>query len=594
MAAMNKKTIANKLLPIHSKRRNLVKKLIKKNVTTNTVKSISYEEWISKFEDKLFIEPISITNKSPLISIVVPCYNTPSNYINELIDSVISQTYSKWELILADGSTSSVASNRLKKISDRDERIKYVKVGENLGIVGNTNKGLAKAKGDYIAFMDHDDTLSHHALNEVVSCISMNPKLDLIYTDEDKLSDNGKNRLLPFFKPDWSPELLLGVNYITHFVVVRRTLVQKSGGLRVGFDGAQDFDFLLRITEMTNNIMHIPKILYHWRLAEGSTAKNVGEKDYSDQAGRNALNDAITRRNIKAEVLEITDRPTNYRLKYKLPINQPKVSIIIPFKDKADLLKQCLNSIFTKTNYKNFELILISNNSTEEQTFKYLSEVEKNKLCKIFYWNHPFNYSKINNYGRSKASGKFLVLLNNDTEVLNSEWLEELIGVASQPNIGEVGALLFYPDKTIQHAGVILGLGGMAGHVFRHHQPNDWTAFGMPAWPRNYLAVTAACVAIETSKYDQVGGLDETFTIAGNDVAIGIRLHEAGYRNVFWPFAKLMHYENVSVGSYNNVPIKDYDHSLTYYRPYINWNDPYFNKNLDLMNEQIGLRGNYE
>lgn len=553
----------------------------------------SYSEWINKTEPALFAtttEQIAKLKDKPIISIVVPCYNTPEKYLHPLIESVLEQTYTGWQLILADGSSKAESNQLIQKYAGKDDKITYKKVGKNLGIVGNTNAGLEVAKGEYVAFMDHDDVLSPYALAEVAIAINDNPKLDLIYSDEDKLSDDGKTRSIPFFKPDWSPELLLGVNYITHFVVAKKSLVDKINGLREGFDGAQDYDFLLRLTEKTNKIKHIPKILYHWRLAEGSTAKNVGEKNYADTAGQRALADAAKRRGIKAKVVEIPERPTNYRLKFALPEKQPKVSIIIPFKDKADLLKQCVGSILAKTTYKNYELILISNNSTEQATHNYLDKLKKEKRCKIYRWDHPFNYSKVNNFGRTKATGDYLVLLNNDTKVITPEWLEELIGAASQPGVGAVGPLLYYPNKTIQHAGVVLGMTGMAGHVFRYRLPTDWTDFGLPCWPRNYLAVTAACLAIQAKKYDEVGGLDEIFTVAGNDVALGLRLHEAGYRNVYWPFAELVHYENVTVGSYQNVPQLDYDHSLEYYRPYLDNGDPYFNPNLDLMNEQIGLK----
>lgn len=583
----------NKLVPVGSRRRRALKRL--KSSQPSTPKAgLTYKQWIDRCEPALFAAPPPESKLTPLISLVVPFYNTPKRYAEDCLASIIGQSYKNWQLCLVDGSTDKAVSDYLLAASKQDARITYLKVGQNLGIVGNTNHGLAAAKGEFVAFMDHDDRLAPQALAEVVRVLADNPEADLIYSDEDKLSDDGKQRLLPFFKPDWSPELLLGVNYITHFVVARKSLIDKIGGLRQGFDGAQDYDFLLRLTEQTDKITHIPKILYHWRLAEGSTAKDVGEKDYADTAGQRALADAVKRRGLNARVVEIPERPTNYRLRFQLPQKQPKVSIIIPFKDKPELLKQCVGSILDKTTYQNYELILVSNNSTEKATHEYLERLKTQPHCKVHVWDHPFNYSKINNYGRKQATGEYLVLLNNDTEVITPAWLEELIGVASQPDIGAVGPLLYYPDKTIQHAGVILGMTGMAGHVFRRHLPGDWTEFGLPSWPRNYLAVTAACLAIKAKKYDQVGGLDETFTIAGNDVALGLRLYEAGYRNVYWPFAELIHYENVSVGSYQNVPQLDYDHSLRYYRPYLDWHDPYFNDNLDLMNEQVGLRSKYE
>jgi GT2 family glycosyltransferase len=586
------KYIVKKILIYSGRRIKIITKILMPN---NVRKQIDpYQKWIKNQEPKLFQGSKHQYKYRPKISIVVPCYNTPDKYIRPLINSIKAQTYENWELCIADGSTSNKHSVLIKNICESDDRFKYKKLKGNKGIVGNTNEAIAMATGEFIAFVDHDDLLSRHALNEVVGVLNKDKSTDLIYSDEDKISDDGKTRSLPFFKPDWSPELLLGVNYITHLTVVRKSLAGKLGGLREGFDGAQDYDFLLRITEKTENIKHIPKVLYHWRLADGSTAGGVEAKDYADGAGQRALRDACDRRGLNAKVLPVDNKPTNYRLQYALPKRQPMVSIIIPFKDKADLLEQCVESIIEKSTYKNFEILLLSNNSVEKETDDYLKTLTNEKRCRVEYWDNPFNYSAINNYGASIAKGEYLVLLNNDTKILTDDWLEELVSAASQPNIGAVGPILFYPNNTIQHAGVILGMGGMAGHVFRGHQKDDWTVFGIPAWPRNYLAVTGACLVIEKKKYDQMKGLDETFTIAGNDVALGIKLTEAGYRNVYWPFAELIHYENVSVGSYKNVPKKDYDHSLTYYRPYLNYNDPYFNKNIDIMDESVSIRREYE
>lgn len=590
--------IKRKIISVLSKKSRIGKAIIRvrgvlQSSSMPSTDGMLYNKWIGDKEPGLFL-PTNKQLREVLISVIVPCYNTPDKYLIPLVESVLAQKITKWELVLADGSTNKARRKAISEQSRLDPRIKYVSIKENLGIVGNTNIGIKASKGEFIAFLDHDDTLSSYALHEVTSILNQNKELDLIYSDEDKLSEDGKTRTLPFFKPGWSPELLLGVNYITHFVVARKSLVDEIGGLRPGFDGAQDYDFLLRLTEKTDKIYHIPKILYHWRLAEGSTSSDVGEKSYADDAGQRALKDAVIRRKIKADVIEIPDRPTNYRLKFRLPQKKPKVSVIIPFKDKPELLKQCVSSILNKTMYDNYEVILLSNNSEEPETHELLKSYKDQEKIKVHYWNHPFNYSAINNYGVKKSKGKYLVLLNNDTEVISPDWLDELVGVAIQPGVGAVGPMLFYPDDTIQHAGIILGMGGMAGHVFRKRQPEEWTAFGLSLWPRNYLAVTGACLVVEKDKYQEVGGLDEKFIIAGNDVAFGIKLHEAGYRNVCWPFAKMYHYENVSVGSYDNVPKSDYDHSLTYYRPYLNYKDPYFNSNLDIMNESVSLRSNYE
>lgn len=586
-------------LPVGTKRRALVRRLLfaKQNTGPSVDSGISYFEWVRDVEPGLYQNSSSELSKCknrPLISIVVPCFNTPDKYLIPFLKSVLEQHYDNWQLCLADGSTESKRASAIERASKADKRITYKRLEDNGGIVKNTNSAIALATGDFIAFMDHDDVLSPFALAEVVIELNAHPNTELFYSDEDKLSDDGKHRVIPFFKPDWSPELLLGVNYITHFVVVKKSLVDQLGGLREGFDGAQDYDFLLRATELTNKIRHIPKMLYHWRLAEGSTAVLVGKKSYADTAGQRALSDAVIRRKIQAEVVEIPERPTNYRLRYLLPKKKPFVSIIIPFKDKVDLLKACVPSIL-KSNYDNYEIILISNNSIESATHEYLAVLKKEKRCKVYEWNQKFNYSAVNNFGRTKAKGEYLVFLNNDTEVLDNEWLNELVGVASQPQNGAVGPLLLYPDGRIQHAGVVLGMKTMAGHVFRLRQSSEWTDFGLALWPRNYFAVTGACLVIATKKFDKVGGFDELLTIGGNDVALCLRLHEAGYNNVYWPLTRLTHFENVSVGDYNSsVPMGDYNRSLEYYRPYLDSGDPYYNPNFDLMNESVGLRSRHE
>lgn len=591
------KKIINALLPKGSKRRDIVKRLVRRPPVTLRSSSITYSEWMKNCEPKLFCDTVRNLDgvkRKPLISILVPCFNTPDKYLQPLIASVFSQKYENWQLCIADGSTDEDRSRAIQEISGKDKRIAYKKIKTNKGIVGNTNEALQLARGEFIAFMDHDDMLSPYALAEIVIMIDKYPEADLIYSDEDKLTDDGTRRIIPFFKPDWSPDMLLGVNYITHFVVARAGIVHEIGGLRDGFDGAQDYDFLLRFTEKTRHIYHIPKILYHWRQADGSTAGSVGEKNYADDAGRRALKDAVARRGIKANVIEITDRPTNYRLQYVLPEKEPSVSIIIPFKDKVELLEACVPSILT-SEYKNFEIILISNNSTEPETYRYLDSLKNEPKCRIERWDHPFNYSAINNYGASLSKADFLIFLNNDTKVITPGWIHELVGVASQKGIGAVGPLLLYPNEMIQHAGVVLGIRTMAGHPFRMRTPEAWTDFGLALWPRNYVAVTGACLAIARDTFLEAGGFDEGLRVGGNDVALCITLHEKGLRNIYWPFAQLYHFENVSVGDYNsNVPIEDYNRSLIYYNQYLKNGDPYFNKNLDLMNEYIGIGGGNE
>jgi GT2 family glycosyltransferase len=586
-----KETIKN-ILPRGSKRRiaaGRVKSIILHGPNSNVFK---YKSWIKRIEPKT-LSPV-LQEQDGLISIIVPCFNTPERYIKALVRSLIDQTYQNWQLCIADGSDDSRFVELIKLQAEKDKRISYVRAKGNLGIAGNTNMAVEIAKGEYLAFLDHDDILPKYALNEMMAAIINNPKADILYSDEDRLSENGRIRMSPFFKPDWSPELFFSANYVTHFFVIRAKLFKKLGGLKSEYDGSQDYDLMLRALELKPKIVHVPKILYHMRMAASSTASAITVKSYVHDSGGRAIADYLARNNIKAEVLQIPDRPTNHWVKYDLD-TKTKVSIIIPFKDKVDLLKTCLGSIKKKTDYKNYEVILVSNNSTEKETFDYLDKISIEKNIKVYKYDKPFNFSAVNNFGRSKASGQVLVFLNNDTEVINSEWLEELASVAMRKEVGEVGPLLFYPDMTIQHAGVIVGMLGVAGHVFRQLKPGTLTPFWLPDWPRNYLAVTAACVAIEASKFDMIGRFDENFKTAGQDVKLGISLYEAGYRNVYWPFARLVHYENVSVGKYNkrNDTVHDYNESMKYYRPYIEKGDPYYNPNLDTMSEIPILRRNY-
>ena len=589
------KKVAERVLPKNTMRRKVAQGVYRRSRVALGLNrprgSLSYSQWIGKGEPHVWVEPRTYS-QTPLISVVVPTYNTPDKYILPLLESLKDQIYENWQLCIADGSTVASRAKAIKNACGDDERIVYKRLQKNHGIVGNTNEALGIATGEFIGFLDHDDLLSPHALLEVVDVINRHADIELIYSDEDKISDDGKSRSLPFFKPDWSPALLEGVNYITHFLVVRQSLLKKLKGLREGFDGSQDYDFLLRATDATDKIIHIPKILYHWRLADGSTAGPIDNKSYAADAGLRALQDHVKRMKIKGETLARPDLPTNYRIRYDIP-KGAKASIIIPFKDKVDITRVCVKSILEKTAYQNYEIILISNRSVEERTHQYLASLKDEKV-RIFYYDKPFNYSAINNFGRKQAKGDYIVLLNNDTEVINADWLGELVGVAAQPSVGAVGALLFYPNNKIQHAGIVLGMKTMAGHVFRLLREDALTAYGRPYWPRNYLAVTAACLAIKATKFDEVKGLDEKFIMAGNDVAFGISLHEKGYRNVFWPFAQLYHYENVSVGSYQNAPPGDYDLSLKYYNPYLKWHDPYFNPNLSLDVEQVAYRESYE
>jgi glycosyltransferase involved in cell wall biosynthesis len=506
-----------------------------------------YKIWIKKYEP-LTLQPVMV-KQTTKISIVVPAFNTRSHYIKELINSVLSQTYQNWELCIADGSTDAKRSEEIKDLCTLDNRIKYIKVSGNLGISGNTNEAIKQASGRFVAFLDHDDILPTWSLNELAVAIKANPKSQIFYSDEDRLTENGKSRMSPFLKPDWSADLFLSANYVAHFFVIGKSLLDDLGGLRSEYDGSQDYDLMLRALDRRPIIIHVPKILYHMRMAKGSTARSIGEKDYADDAGRRAIADYFRRNKILAGVSEIEDRPTNYRISYNL---DPKtlVSVIIPFKDKSGLLKACLSSIEAKTTHSNYELILISNNSQESETEKYLERIKNRANVSVYRYDKPFNYSALNNFGRKKARGEVLIFLNNDTEVISPEWMSELAAAALRPEIGAAGPLLLYPDKTIQHAGVVLGLTGMAGHIFRELKPGTLTPFWLPDWPRDFLAVTGACLAVEASKFDRIKGFREEFIMAGSDVVFCLDLIKVGYRNLYWPFAVLMHHESKSVISY--------------------------------------------
>ena len=437
------------------------------------------------------------------------------------------------------------------------------------------------AKGEFCALVDNDDVLAPNALYEVVKVLNKDKKLDLIYSDEDKLNKYGR-RCYPHFKPDWSPDTLLSLNYICHLAVLRRNIMNEIGGFTVGLEGAQDYDLFLRFTEKTNKIYHISKILYHWRMVEGSTSMNINNKDYANDKGKIALENAMKRRNIAATV-EYDKKSTYYRIKYIIE-KEPKVSIIIPTKDFASTLENCLKSVYEKTTYKNYEIIVVNNNSTEEKTFKLFDKYKKKyDNFRVLDANIEFNYSKINNMAVEIAKGDYIVLLNNDTEVITPEWLTIMIGYAMQPHVGAVGAKLLYPDSTVQHAGVILGLGGVASHAYIGARRDQVGLYGRLRVPYDYAAVTAACLAVSKKKFEEVGGLEEDLMVAYNDMDFNIKLLEKGYYNVLTPQAQLFHYESKSRGLDTTTEkykrfLKEADYMNTKWEKQIN-DDRFYNDN---------------
>lgn len=551
--------------------------------------SNSYKKWITKNEpgEIELLEQRNICNQfsyRPLISIIIPVYNPPIDVLRAAIDSVLHQSYPNWELCIANGSSDEIPlTQMLKDYSEQDKRIHLVNLEKNLGIAGNTNAAISLANGEYVAFLDHDDCLAPFALFEVVSAMNKYPKTDILYSDEDKLSPDGKNRYDAYFKSAFNLELLRGNNYMCHFLVIRKSIGDLIGWDHDGFEGAQDFDLVLRAIEKSEWVTHIPKVLYHWRTIEGSTASNPGAKTYTTDSGIRALREHLTRLGITAKVQQARN-PTNYRINYSI-LGNPKVSIIIPSHDHADDLRRCIKSIFEKTTYSNYEIVIIENNSHEEKTSRLYDELRTNSMVKIIEYQQPFNYSTINNFAVKSTSGELILLLNNDVEVINPDWLDQMLEYAVQPEVGAVGAKLYYPDGTLQHGGVILAPGGVAGHSDKKAPPDSTGYFNRLILPQNFSAVTAACLMVRKEVFNEVVGFDEKYQLAFGDVDFCLKLREKGYLIVWTPYAELVHYESQTRGV-EDTPKKQarFKKEVAYFRekwlPVLEKGDPYYNPNL--------------
>lgn len=518
----------------------------------------------------------------PLISIVTPVYNTDEPWLRRLIESVQAQLYPHWEFCLADdASTRGHVRRLLDEAAAADPRIKVRHLERNEGIVGASARALAMATGEFVGLLDHDDELSPDALYEVVKRLNREPDLDFLYSDEDKLEPDGR-RVEPFFKPGWSPELLLAMNYITHFSVFRRSKLAESGGFRAGFDGSQDYDLILRFTERTDRIAHIPKVLYHWRKIPGSAASSTGAKPYAYEAARKALAEALARRGLDGTVEG--DGPGRYRVRYRLR-DRPLVSIVIPTRDRRLLLEQCLSSLREKTDYAPYEVIVVDNDSRAADAIAYLEEIRDRAL--VLRCPGPFNFSAINNLGASRAAGRHLLFLNNDTQAVRPDWLTVMVEQAEQPGIGAVGAKLLYPDRRIQHAGIVLGVRGFAAHAFKHQAGGRDTYYGFGETVRNCSAVTAACLLVPRGVFEEAGGFDERLPVAFNDVDLCLRIRQRGYRIVYTPKAELLHYESATRGGLH--PQADEDLAWQRWGDLISRGDPYYNRNLTLSREDWSL-----
>lgn len=501
-------------------------------------------------------ETIEFMPHKPLFSIIVPVFNTPEPFLRAAIESVIDQIYPDWELCLADdASTVPHVRQVLEYYQAQDSRIKVAFRTENGHISHCSNSALELATGDFIALLDHDDLLTPDALYEVALLLHRQPEADLIYSDEDKLDDQEKLRE-PFFKPDWCPDSFLSRMYICHLGVYRRSLIEAIGGFRPGFEGSQDYDLALRFTEKTDRVFHIPKILYHWRIHPASAASSTDAKPYAYQAAEKALSEALQRRGTPGKIIDSPTCLGHYIVRYQIETPQ-LVSIIIPTKDLGQMLNQCLDSIFKQTTYPNYEVILIDNGSVEQATAEVIHRWTKKQPQRFqcYPLNIPFNYSKLNNYAVTKAKGDFLLFLNNDTEIITPDWINAMVEQAQRPSIGAVGVQLLYPDNTVQHAGVIAGLGGVAGHSHQHFLDDASGYFNQLQTVSNYSAVTAACLMCRRDAFTAVGGFEEQLAVAFNDVDFCFKMLDKGYHNIYLPHVKLYHYESKSRGM-ENTPEK--------------------------------------
>ena len=536
--------------------------------------------------------------RAPLFSIVIPVFQTPEKYLRELLDSLLNQTYPKLEICIADGSAAGRSCGKvLKEYAAKDSRVRFEILGENRGIAGNTNAALALAKGDFVVLCDHDDVLPPEALYECAAAIREHPDCDCLYTDEDKLDMDGGSLFDPNFKPDFNQDMLCSVNYICHLFVVKRSLQEAAGVFDPAFDGAQDYDFIFRVTERAKRIVHIPKILYHWRCHMNSTASNPESKLYAFEAGARAIRAHYGRVWPELEIEDIKKGVdygiyhTFFRLK-----EEPLISVIIPNKDHSEDLDTAIRSLTEKGSWKNLEFIVVENNSTEKKTWEYYDRIQKElPNVKVVKWDGPFNFSAINNFGARYASGEYFLLMNNDVEIINPDSLREMMGYAQRPDVGIVGCRLLYEDDTIQHAGVVVGFGGIAGHTFigLHEVQNSY--FHRAVTAQDYSAVTAACLMIRASLFREVGGFTEELAVAFNDIDLCLKVRRTGALVVYNPYALFHHYESKSRGLEDTPEkVERFNREIaTFMKRWpeiLEKGDPYYNPNLTLRKSNFALR----
>lgn len=532
--------------------------------------------------------------KDYVFSIVVPAYQTPELFLRQMIQSVQDQTYKNWELCIANASPEDARMAAvLQEYMNHDARIKVKNLEKNAGIAENSNEALAMATGDFVGLLDHDDLLAPNALYEMASALQRDGDIEALYTDEDKVRADLSEHFQPHLKPDYNLDLLRSNNYICHFFVVKRTLIDQVGGFRPEYNGAQDYDFIFRCTDAAKKVYHIPEILYHWRTHEASTADNPVSKMYAFEAGKRAIETHLRMRGQEGEVSLKKDLGF-YRVTYPVR-STPLVSILIPNKDQKDSLELCIRSIREKTKYENYEIIIIENNSTSQEIFAYYENLKQDDKIRVVTWEREFNYSAINNFGVKHAKGDLLLFLNNDVEVLTDDWMEELVGNCLRPEVGITGVKLFYPDGTIQHAGTVIGIGGVAGHMFVNMPKERSGYLHKASLQMNYSAVTAACMMMKRSVFEKIGGFEEELSVAFNDVDLCLRTNQAGYLVVYDPYVELYHYESKSRGTEDSKEKvqrfqKEIEFMRTRWEDMLKNGDPYYNKNLSLSKWNYSLR----
>ena len=561
--------------------------------------SLDYQAWVRRFDSSVAYDlrqmegRIARFKRRPVVSIVMPVYNTPEQWLRLCLDSVLAQTYPHWELCIADdASPDPRVGEVLAEYAARDPRIKVMRRAANGHISAASNSALEMVTGDYVALLDHDDEIAPHALYMVAKALDEHPGLRLMYSDEDKIDEHG-NRFAPYFKPDWNPELLLSQNYVCHLTVCDAALLREVGGFRVGFEGSQDHDLALRVTARLarDEIGHIPHILYHWRAIASSTALSGAAKTYTDVAGVRAITSYLhARGETTATVEPVTG---GYRVRRPVGDDGPLVSLVIPTRDRVELLRMSVGGILEHTRYRNFEIVIVDNQSTDSESLAYMEDVQRDPRVRVLRYDAPFNYSRINNVAVSECRGTVIGLVNNDIEVIDGGWLEEMLGLALRPEYGAVGAMLYYPDNRIQHAGVVIGTGGVAGHAYVGQARGAPGQHNRAMLAQNLSAVTAACLLVRREVFDEVGGLDEDFEVAFNDVDFCLRVAARGYRNVWTPWAELYHHESASRG-YEDNPEKmarfmgEVERIQGRWGSSLAW-DPAYNPNLSLLDGNFDL-----